>query len=446
MKSKPIHILASSPDEKMLAVCELLNARGYPTTCGECANPKAKYVVRMKEGCSGVSAVDIIEAVLSARTAIDGCVSRKDFTVDIVVSEAAPEPPVRMASATPAAPKPAPRPVTRHAVLAPPAGALGEFDPSTALVMMAYGGDERRETAVDKALSELACLNPRPFFFFAELVRPGESVKYVPRWMLDLQDAGQARVILLPLSPCNEHVWQKEPVHNLLGKMAVQENCDVLIFHDPDCYPTDRSWCARVGEYLEKNPRHILQPWGVYSDEREQTHRDVMSYASARDEGFTEIRRAPGLAWAMTPEVFVECDGFNPFFAPGGGDCGWVFSILDDPRMSTQPLTWPWWVEILQSCRKPHYEVHSLPIEMVHCWHGPFAERSYHWRNRALCDITEHVLPELSLDVNGLLKLRRSAVGSAIRHVLANKARMVDEAGCRAVVKEALGVKEHSNG
>ena len=446
MKSKPIHILASSPDEKMLAVYELLNVRGYPTTCGECVHPKAKYVVRMKDGCSGVSAADIIEAVISARTAIDGCVSRRDFTVDIVVSEAAPETPVRMASAAPAAQKHEPRPVTRLAVPAPPVAALGEFDPSTALVMMAYGGDERREAAVDKALSELVYLNPRPFFFFAEIVRPRETVKYVPQWMLELQDRGEARVVLLPMSTCNEQVWQKEPVHNLLGKLAIEAGCRTLVFHDPDCYPLNHAWCGMIRDYLEKNPDHILQPWSVYSDEREMTHKEVLSYAQAREDGFTEIRRAPGLAWAMTSDVFTECRGFNPYFAPGGGDCGWVFGVVEEPRMSEQPLKWPWWVEVLRSEERPHYAVHSLPVQMVHCWHGAFSERSYHWRNRALCDITEHVLPELTLDANGLLMLKLTPTGNAIRHVLANKARMTDEAGYRVVVQEALRIKERSNG
>lgn len=425
----PIHI--QSADATAGVIAAELTRMGYLSTWGAEVSPYAGFVI-IPHAPSGHAQADrltadtVLAAVRNVYNLKTSSLRSTYFTVKTRSPAQAPPPP------------PAP-------VQTPPLSVrVPARENSTALCMMAYGQDSRRVTSVTRGLEGLKDLNPKPFILFAELVEPGSPAMYIPQWLKEREQSGEAQTIILPLTPANAGLWQKEPVHNILGETAADLGFDILIFHDPDCIPSHVDWCGRVSAYLRANPEHVLQPWSSYSDTVEPTHLNVSSYTRSMEEGHRDIRRAPGLAWAMTADTFRDVGGFNPYFAPGGGDTAWVFSISDNPGLSDQPLSWPWWREILHSQPKPHRPVHSIDCGMSHQWHGPFSERSYFWRNRALCDITDSVLSELSLGRNGLLKMRDTPVGRAIRHILLNKKRMPDEAGYRTVVQEALRIKETS--
>ena len=313
-----------------------------------------------------------------------------------------------------------------------------ETSPRVALLMMSYGASSAREGATKIALDRLRRLDPMPSVYFCELTEPGQTdLRYIPSWI------EPDNIISLPIGPQHAGAWQKEAVSHLLANKAIADGAEIVVFLDPDSFPVSMDWITRIETKLAENPQAIIQPWSIYSDTIADTHRNVQSYCAARAMGQPTITRAPGLAWAMTSTMWRETGGFNEYLVPGGGDCEWVLRIDPDGPMTNLPFDWPWWVEVHARMKSQAREIDFVEMEFLHVNHGAFDKRAYNRRNVSLVELGVPVLENLYIDDRGLLAIRNTPEGEAIRHCMKNKSRMLADRSMMTVVVEAIAIMEN---
>jgi hypothetical protein len=315
------------------------------------------------------------------------------------------------------------------------------------VLMCAYGQAPARVAAITTGLGQLTRLDPRPALVLTEIVFPGEVSAY---------DALCAELGIQYSALCARErhrvLWQKEACYNRLIQRFLASEATTVITHDPDCYPAAPDWIARVQSARAANPGALFQAWSVYSDTLADTHANVRSYAAAKAAGDTRVRRAPGMAWALSREACLELvasnpDNFpglgvyNPYFIPGGGDAAFVFDVDSNPQLTRLPFSWSWWIPVHELRECPRFDVLPVDAEMIHVNHGPFPERAYFWRNVALCE-WDTVLDAVEYDADvGLVAWRDTQKARQLRHVLANRARMTDQSTMRRLVAEAKRIK-----
>ena len=278
----------------------------------------------------------------------------------------------------------------------------GHETTDTAVVTCLFGRCPLRLEAALKGLREQLKQDLFCHHYLVEMLEVGQQSR-LPCELLD-----QFVHLKVICGEDNRGLFQKEALFNLAWKEALKrQDYKYFIFSDADIFAHDRSWFRQIRSRLRSKPSSLVHGYRVVEDslDPEFSFSSLGALYSANFQ--TDLLINPGLCWGFHRKMLEQGDGFNPYCIECAGDTALVTEYLNHPggQYDDSLQRWPWYQEIK---RELSFRAHldAVPVDLVHCYHGPAAERNYHEVRRALSQ-TGSLKEKIFLDGNGLLAWRQ---------------------------------------
>lgn len=307
----------------------------------------------------------------------------------------------------------------------------------TAIVLAVFGNDPLRVTANIEAIRRQLEQDLLADFYLVELL-DGEASLY-PEDIL-------SRVIHVPVraKACNEGLFQKEALFNRGWRTALESHrYDYFLFVDADVYSESPDWFRQIRARLRQQPTRAVQGFGVVTDTVDPEFEWTSLAASYRLARSTDLSLNPGICWGLHREMLVAADGLNPFSLASCGDSMFVAEFLNSPSAVYDP--WLHGFRFFSSLYRDlpfRAEFDCVPVKLIHCHHGPAAERNYDGSRYAL-DGMRPVREWVELDAEGLLAWKE--LDCSERRLMRERLRMTSRAAVDALFAE-LGLRRHNEG
>ena len=239
-----------------------------------------------------------------------------------------------------------------------------------AFVTCMFGNSPSRVRANTTALEMILKQTPSPnIFVIVELVNGNSSSLYP---ILHQYDS----VKHLVLHGCDAHldIFQKEALFNIGARSCNEKH---LVFCDADSYPISNGWFYAISSNLNSDGRSTMfQCYRLLRDSKNPDD-DCLSLAQSHSVSNTFKRLpCPGIAWAMTRDVFNEIGGFNPYGIGASGDLLFIEECIENHQYHIDNN-----LDYIskQLRRLPQkFNLAYIDAEMKHVNHGYFDRSSYY--------------------------------------------------------------------
>jgi len=176
-----------------------------------------------------------------------------------------------------------------------------------------------------------------------------------------------------------EHImWQKERLLNLLIDQ-LPAKYDKIAWVDGDILFDNPKWAEDAEKVLDECPFVQLFETGTATNADLDPEHSMPSIAAA---GQTATAARPGFAWSARREVLEACGGLLDTHIMGGGDNMMYYAAMG--MFSTYMLTRTnveWRRSYLKWAAKFYRQIHGkvgyVPGNVMHLFHGTYADRQY---------------------------------------------------------------------
>ena len=198
-------------------------------------------------------------------------------------------------------------------------------------------------------------------------------------------------------------MWQKERLLNLLIEQLPPEY-DKVAWLDGDLLFNNENWFEDTEKALDEYPLVQMFEVGTATDAKLDPVASMPGIAAA---GLTAKSARPGFAWAARRETLEKCNGLLDTHIMGGGDNMMYYAAMG--MFSTFMLTRTnveWRRAYLKWAAKFYREIHGnvghIPGEVIHLYHGTYADRQYVERWMILSRNNYNPETDIRINENGI--------------------------------------------